>query len=148
MLEQWKNNWEQNKNKAKHYTRICKGSHSFSLKASKISYPKKIQSAFFQLKLGKGYFKSFSKVIGKDKEGRCFRECNSIQTPKHLLLDCSLYKIERKEMQRQLGSSLSLKKLFCTKKGKKVLFLFLDKTGITTRKWLITARSLKGGNSY
>ena len=78
MLEQWKNNWEQNKNKAKHYTRICKGSHFFSLKAFKISYPKKIQSAFFQLKLGKGYFKSFSKVIGKDKEGRCFRECNSI----------------------------------------------------------------------
>ena len=147
-LEQWKNNWQQNKKKGKHYTRIYKGSYSFSLKAPKISYPKKTQSAFFQLKLGKGYFKSFSKIIGKDKEGRCFRECNSVQTPKHLLLDCSLYKIERKEMQRQLGSSLSLKKLFCTKKGKEVLFLFLDKTGIATRKWLITAGSLEGGNSY
>ncbi len=98
MLEEWKNNWQQNKNKGKYYTRICKGRYSFSLKAPRIKYPKKLQSAFFQLKLGKGYFKSFSKTIGKDKKGRCFRECNSIQTPKHLLLDCSLYKVERKEM--------------------------------------------------
>ena len=51
-------------------------------------------------------------------------------------------------MQRQLGSSLSLEKLFCTKKGKKALFMFLDKTGIATRKWLMAAGSLEGGNSY
>ncbi len=47
MLEQWKNNWQQNKNKGKYYTRIYKGSYSFSLKAPKIKYPKKLQSAFF-----------------------------------------------------------------------------------------------------
>ena len=98
MLKEWKNNWQQNKNKGKYYTRICKGRYSFSLKALRIKYPKKLQSVFFQLKLGKGYFKSFSKTIGKDKEDRCFRECNSIQTPKHLLLDYSLYKVERKKM--------------------------------------------------
>jgi len=144
ILEQWKNNWQQNKSKGKHYTRICKGKYPFSFKAPKDKYPKRIQSAFFQLKLGKGYFKSFSKQIGKDKEGRCFRECSALQTPKHLLLDCSLYKKERKEMQRQLGSTLSLEKLFCTKKGKEVLFLFLNRTGIATRKWLITVGSLEG----
>jgi len=71
-----------------------------------------------------------------------------LQTPKHLLLDCSLYKEKRKEMQKKLGSSLSLRKLFCIKKGREVLCLFLDKTGIATRKWLITAGSLEGGNSY
>src|SRR6266567_893999 len=101
ILEQWKNNWQQNKNKGKHYTRICKGCYSFSFKA-----------------------------------------------PKHKLLDCNLYKEERREMQKQLGSSLSLKKLFCTKKGREALFLFLNKTGIATRKWLITAGALEGGNSY
>ena len=26
----------------------------------------------------KGYFKSFSKVIGKDKKGRCFRGCSAV----------------------------------------------------------------------
>ncbi len=148
ILEQWKNNWQQTKSKGKHYTRISKENYSFSLKAPKDKYPKRLQSAFFQLKLRKGFFKSFSKTIGKDKEGKCFRDCSAIQTPKHLLLEYRLYWEERKEMQRQLGSSLSLKKLFCTKKGKEALFLFLSRTKIATRKWLTAAGSLEGGNSY
>jgi hypothetical protein len=72
--------------------------------------------------MGRNFFKSFSKTIGKGKEGRCFRDCTAVQTPKHLLLKCRLYWEERKEMQRQLGSSLSLEKLFYTKKGREVLF--------------------------
>ena len=51
-------------------------------------------------------------------------------------------------MQKQLRSFFSLKKLFCTKKGKEILFLFLNRTGIATRKWLITEGALEGGNSY
>jgi len=51
-------------------------------------------------------------------------------------------------MQKQIGSSLSLEKLFCIKKGRGALFLFLSKTKIAIRKWLRAARSLKGGNSY
>ena len=51
-------------------------------------------------------------------------------------------------MQRQLGSSLSLKKLFCIKKGRETLFLFLNRTGIATGKWLMTEGALEGGNSY
>ena len=51
-------------------------------------------------------------------------------------------------MQRQLRSSLSLEKLFYTKKGREVLFLFLNKIEIATRKWLKAAGSLEGGNSY
>ena len=72
----------------------------------------------------------------------------AIQTPKHLLLDYSLYKEERKKMQRYLGSSLSLKKLFYIKKGREALFLFLNRIEIATRKWLRAAGSLEGGNSY
>ena len=79
ILEQWKNNWQQNKNKGKHYTKICKGSHFSSLKAPKDKYPKRLQSAFIQLRLGKGYFKSFTKVIGEDEEGRFFRECRALE---------------------------------------------------------------------
>jgi len=51
-------------------------------------------------------------------------------------------------MQRQLSSSLSLEKLFCIKKGRRALFLFLSKTEIATRKWLMEAEALEGGNSY
>ena len=51
-------------------------------------------------------------------------------------------------MQKKLSSSLSLKKLFYTQKGREALFLFLTRTEIATRKWLITAGSIEGGNSY
>jgi hypothetical protein len=51
-------------------------------------------------------------------------------------------------MQRQLNSSLSLEKLFYTEKGRRALFLFLSKTKIATREWLMEAEALEGGNSY
>jgi hypothetical protein len=46
------------------------------------------------------------------------------------------------------SSSLVATSSLCTKKGREALFLFLGRTGIATRKWLIAGRSLEGGNSY
>jgi len=66
------------KNKGKYYTRISRGNYSLSLKAPKDKYPKRLQLAFYQLKLGKDFFKSFSKTIGKDKEGRYFKDYRAI----------------------------------------------------------------------
>ena len=91
---------------------------------------------------------SFFRTIRIDKEGKCFKDCSAIQTPKHLLLEYRLYWEERKEMQKQLSSSLSLEKLFYTEKGRRALFLFLSKTEIATRKWLMEGEALEGGNSY
>jgi hypothetical protein len=54
---------------------VSQDSISFSTKALKEKFPKRTQSAFYQLKLGKGFFKSFSKVIGKDADGQCFGDC-------------------------------------------------------------------------
>jgi hypothetical protein len=51
-------------------------------------------------------------------------------------------------MQRQIGSSLSLEKLFCIKKGRRALFLFLSRIKIATGKWLGAVGSLEGGNPY
>jgi hypothetical protein len=51
-------------------------------------------------------------------------------------------------MQRQLSSFLSLEKLFYTEKEKRALFLFLSKIEIATRKWLMEAEALEGGDSY
>jgi len=42
ILEQWKNNWQQNKSKGKQYTRICKGNYSFYFKDPKDKYPKRL----------------------------------------------------------------------------------------------------------
>jgi hypothetical protein len=109
----------------RHVTAIClipDRNYPFSFKAPKDKYSKRLQSAFFQPKVGKGFFKSFSKTIGKDKEGRCFRGCTAVQTPTYLLLEYRLYWEDRKEMQRQIGSSLSLEKLFLHKERKKGAF--------------------------
>ncbi|KAF2836643.1 hypothetical protein M501DRAFT_221503 [Patellaria atrata CBS 101060] len=87
-------------------------------------YPKRTQAAFFQLKNGAGFFKSFSKRIGKDIKGKCFGDCKFIQSPRHLVLHCKHYSKERKIMEKQLKSRMTLTKLFCTEKGKEVLFQY------------------------
>jgi hypothetical protein len=95
------------------------------------------------LKLGKGFFKSFSKVIGKDADGQCFSDCRFMQTPKYLVLYCKHYKKERREMEKVVGSRLSMAKLFCSKRGREVLHKFLHTTQIATAKWLPSAGVLE-----
>jgi hypothetical protein len=57
-----------------------------------------------------------------------------MQTPKHLVLYCKHYKKERKEMEKVVGSRLSIVKLFCSKKGREALHKFLYITHIATAK--------------
>jgi hypothetical protein len=64
------------------------------------------QAAYYQLKLGKGFFKQFSKAIGKDDKGECFGNCNYLQTSKHLLLHCKQYRKERKKMKDALNTPI------------------------------------------
>ena len=48
------------------------------LKVKKIAALKRTFAAYSQLKLGKGFFKLFSKAIGKDPRGKCFGDCQAI----------------------------------------------------------------------
>lgn len=135
-IQDWQTLWmSADKRQGKHYTAVCRHKVTLSLSAPKEKYPKKTQAAFFQLKFGKGFFKSHSHMIGKSTTNQCFGSCNQKQTPQHLVLDCKAYSKERKEMEKELKSSLSLTKLFCTKKGREVLFRYLDQTGIATQRW-------------
>jgi hypothetical protein len=94
---------------------------------------KKVQAAYYQLKLGKGFFKQFSKAIGKDDKGECFSSCKELQSPKHLLLYCKHYAKERKRMRNNLDTPiLTLELLFNTAKGSAVLLAFLQQTEIAT----------------
>jgi hypothetical protein len=67
---------------------------------------KRVQAAYYQLKLGKGFFKQFSKAIGKDDKGECFGNFTSVQTPEHLLLHCKHYRKERKKMKDALNTPI------------------------------------------
>jgi hypothetical protein len=126
---------------------VSQGLVTFSPKAPKEKFPKRTQSAFYQLKFGKGFFKSFSKTIGKDAEGKCFGDCRFVQTPKHLILYCKHYREERKEMEKKVGSRLCMGKLFCTKRGREALHRFLSVTHIATAKWLQSAGMLEDSSS-
>ena len=56
-----------------------------------------------------------------------------------LILHCKHYAKERKSMRKELGSALTLSKLFTTTNGKKALLSYLNKTEIATAQWLLTA---------
>ena len=142
-VQDWKAIWQEEKS-GKHYLSVKKEQVSFSFSfpkgyfASPSSFlPKSLTSAYFQLLFGAGFFRSFSKKIKKDPEGRCFGNCNALQTPKHLLLFCPAYREERKQLLREIGNSPSIVPLFTTPSGRKALLSFLSKTKIATAKWLL-----------
>jgi hypothetical protein len=114
-----------------------KGIVALSLKTPRISGPRKFQSAYFQLLFEAGFFKSYSKKIGKDLEGRCFGNCTKIQTPYHLILECKHYNLERKQMEKEAKTTLSLPFLFSSKQGKSILQKYIQKTEIATQNWLL-----------
>jgi len=93
-LQEWKEKWEVCKSKGKHYSYI-KSNASFSLKAPEEKTAKRTHSAYHQLELGKGFFKLFTSIIGETVDNKCFRECDTSQTLKHLILFYKRYEQER-----------------------------------------------------
>ena len=67
----------------------------------------------------------------------CFRECNSTQTPGHLILSYKKYREQRKILKMVLlRLPLSLENVFSTRKGREALIQYLSKTEIATYRWL------------
>lgn len=95
--------------------------------------PRKVASAFYQLKLGHGHFNSYLHPRGHSETDKCW--CGSKQTPKHLLLDCKYHKEERKELKKGLRARLSISILLNTSFGIQKTLDFIKKTGISTRAW-------------
>jgi ribonuclease HI len=132
-LNDWTKAWMESKRKGKHYSQFeCKP----KWKPLKIKEKKKIWSAFMQLKLGHGYFKSYLYRLSEYNSEKCI-ECNTKENPEHLLLHCRRYSQIRGKikLEKQL-QQLSLKILFSTKLGQEFLFEYLKQTGIATRMWL------------
>jgi hypothetical protein len=95
-------------------------------------------------KLGKGFFKQFSKAIGNDDRGVCFGNCNSLETPEHLLLHCKHYaKVRRVLAKAFYKPRLILPILFYTTKGSAALLSFLKDTQMATFRWLLAVGALQ-----
>jgi hypothetical protein len=56
--------------KGKAYITATKDRPRVSYKMQPLAGPRRAQAAYYQPKLGKGFFKQFSRAIGKDDEGK------------------------------------------------------------------------------
>jgi ribonuclease HI len=123
----------------KHYGRVIRDSATYASKPHKAfkAFTKQTLSAYIQLKTGIGALKTHLHTIKKADSSRCNR-CNSRknQSPTHLLLYCSAYNLERKDLRKALrGLPLTLHTLFCTRIGRQALAAYISSTGICTPKW-------------
>ncbi|RDL32487.1 uncharacterized protein BP5553_08943 [Venustampulla echinocandica] len=95
---------------------------------------REIASAFYQLKLGHGYLKSYLFRLDRSNSDLC--RCGKRETPEHLLLSCSEYKGARSALKSELrGVRLTLPLLLHTKVGIAATINFLKETKIVTRRW-------------
>lgn len=110
--------------------------------SKKISLPlgikRELASSFFQLKLGHGYIKSYLYRLKLIANNKC--KCGRIETTRHLLLECPLYKEQRRALSRRVKEEvavrvLTLPLLLHTKIGIQSTLVFLKETSIGTRGW-------------
>lgn len=93
-------------------------------------------SAYYQLKLGHGYLKSYLHRFKKSTNDRCTCVGAPAQTPRHLLLECSLYSEQRAAMLEKLRITRpNLADLLHTAKGISSTLEFLKSTRVSTRTW-------------
>lgn len=111
-------------------------------KAYKKTVKKKIWSAFMQLKMGHGYFKSYLVRLPGYSTDRCL-VCDTREDSEHLILHCKVTHAVREELKQEYNiKEFSLKNLFSTKIEQEFLFKFLEKTQISTKNWLFQQASL------
>ncbi len=137
-LENWTTHWKK-ATQGRYYSQFDQ-TPSFHIKedlklADRLSF-----ATFTQMKLGHGYFKSYLHRLPDYDNKKCHETCNKAQTPEHLLTACQYFKKEQSELKNQLRKinlPYTAKVLFTTKEGIKATLLFLKKTKVATRKWLL-----------
>lgn len=95
--------------------------------------PRKIASAFYQLKLGHGYLKSYLQRVKHSTNDRC--RCGQSETTEHLILSCPETTSARRHLTDKFKGEISLQLLLHTKVGTEAMLEFLQETQIATREW-------------
>ena len=95
--------------------------------------PRKTASAFFQLKLGHGYLKSYLYRFNYTSNDKC--RCGRTETTEHLLLTCTEYSHARRHFKDRLEGDITLQILLHTKVAIEATLAFLQETQISTREW-------------
>ena len=132
-LNEWEEYWDNFTEKGKHYSQFnCKPKWKIATKSKE----KKIWSAYIQLKLGHGYFRSYLSRVS-DNDSEVCQTCNTKENPEHLIMYCQKYSQIRKQIKKEKGlNQLSLKILFSSKKDQEFLPEYIKQTNIATKEWL------------
>lgn len=143
-MDKWETLWAFERDTAagpshgSHYLRTIGGDPVLRAKAPKVSGPRWLTSAYFQMKVGKGNLLPYLLLIKKTDSDRC-RRCqeHESESVEHVLLHCAAFSAERQEMAMALSpKSLDLPTLFNTNNGTEVLLKFVRKTGFCTKAWV------------
>ena len=94
---------------------------------------RKIASAFYQLKIGHGYLKSYLQRVKHSTNDRC--RCGQSETTEHLILSCPETTSARRHLTDKFEGEISLQLLLHTKVGTEAMLEFLQETHIATREW-------------
>jgi hypothetical protein len=136
IIDKWQKDWDQNKNKGRQYEQLRP---KISRKAIKSITDRRTWTAYIQLKLGHGYFRSYLYRLSKSETNRCTGNCRGIQSPIHLYLSCQHYRAEQKELKNKLegvsSQNITLADIY-SEKNREVVYNYLKKTRIATKEWL------------
>jgi hypothetical protein len=137
-LDHWQTEWDKRKN-GHFYLQNFDNMAKPRWKPPKldVAIPKRVWSAFMQLKFGHGYFKSYLSRLPNCEDNQCFGTCHAIQSPEHLLLACRTYQTEREKLKDAIGTSLTLPLLYANSTNQRATLEFIKETGIATRGWLL-----------
>jgi hypothetical protein len=130
--------WDKQKNKIKHYQQFRP---TPTRKAIKPTTDRRTWTAYIQLKLGHGYYRSYLYRIGRAKTNRYTGQCQGIQSPIHLYQSCQNYKEEQKELRNKLreiypNQEITLTEIY-SEKSRETVYNYLKKTRVATREWLL-----------
>lgn len=100
------------------------------------STSKAASSVFYQLKLGHGYFNHYLHRFKKREEDYCW--CGQSQTPKHLVLECFIYRKHRKKAFEALKDKPPLfSDLFSKTESILAILQLITSTKFSTREWML-----------
>src|SRR2546421_3268071 len=145
VTEEWNIAWR-HLNHGKSY----RGSPQANINKIMAQLPKQVISAITQLKTGHGFFNSYLAKI--PNSGVISTKCScspARQTPEHLLLNCKLYKSERRQLKKDLGKfPLMTAMVLHTSIGLKALITFLTTTKIATRHGRTDEQGSRSGTGW
>jgi hypothetical protein len=127
--------WEQEFNKVKARSQHRTGNYFQKYQwqpnnAIQANCERTISSAYYMLKLGHGYLKSYLKRIDKTSTDLC--QCGIKETADHLLLSCPNYSTFRPDC---LKESKPLSQILDKKERRLEVLQFIRQTRIATRRW-------------